>query len=274
MPIDEFGGAVAVITGGASGIGLATAKALYARGAHVALADINDAALAGAAEQVRASAPSVNAQVITVKTDVTDDAQTRNMIAEAIKLTGRVDLLVACAGIGRGGSIESLSSAAMRQMLDVNVMGVYNSVQAAVPVMKAQGSGHMTLISSVAGKLGAPALSGYCASKWAVRGFSIALRAELYGTNITVTTVYPAWVDTPMFQQEAAQAEGLTIEVMLTPEQVADAIVQAAHDGTRDLTLTPNPDIAMLIERTRDDPDRAEDGAGRAYYRRLHPQQS
>ncbi|HEX9038318.1 MAG TPA: SDR family oxidoreductase [Ktedonobacterales bacterium] len=271
MAIEQFDGAVAVVTGGASGIGLATARALYAQGASLALADVNEVGLAKAAEDVRQSAPNVNARVITVRTDVTDDAQTRAMIADAQKLTGRVDLLVACAGIGRGGRIEDLSSAAMRQMLDVNVMGVYNSVQAAVPVMKAQGGGHITLISSVAGKLGAPALTGYCASKWAVRGFSIALRAELYGTNIGVTTVFPAWVDTPMFQQEAAQAEGLAIEVMLTPAQVADAILQAARDNTRDLTLAPNPDIALLIQRTRDDPDRAEDGAGRAYYRRTHP---
>ena len=273
MTIESFDGAVAVITGGASGIGLATARALRAQGAHVALADINQDGLAKAAEDVRQSAPNVNAQVITVKTDVTSDEQTRNMIAEARKLTGRVDLLVACAGIGRGGAIETFPASAMRQMLDVNVLGVYNSVQAAVPVMKEQGGGHMTLISSVAGKLGAPLLSGYCASKWAVRGFSIALRAELYGTNVGVTTVYPAWVDTPMFQQEAAQADGLTIEVMLTPEQVAEAILQAAKDNTRDLTLAPNPDIATLIERTRDDPSRAEDSAGRAYYRRTHPQQ-
>lgn len=271
MPIEEFRGAVAVVTGGASGIGLATARALRAKGAHVALADINEAGLAKAAEDVRQSAPDVDSQVITVTTDVTDDAQARALIAAARALTGRVDLLVACAGIGRGGAVEDLSAAAMRQMMDVNFMGIYTCVQAALPVMKGQGGGHITLISSVAGKLGAPALSGYCATKWAVRGFSIALRSELYGTNVTVTTVYPAWVDTPMFQAEAAQAEGLTIEVMLTPEQVADAMLQAAHDGTRDLTLTPNADIAMLIQRTKDDPDRAEDGAGRAYYRRLHP---
>lgn len=272
MAIEDFNGAVAVVTGGASGIGLATAKALRAQGAHVALADINAAALAAAVDQVKQAAPDAPGQVITIKTDVTDDAQTRAMVAEARAMTGKVDLLVACAGIGRGGPIESLSSAAMRQMLDVNVMGIYNSVQAVVPAMKEQGGGHITLISSVAGKLGAPALTGYCASKWAVRGFSHALRAELYGTGIGVTTVYPAWVDTPMFQQEAVQAEGLTIEIMLKPEQVADAILQAARENTRDLTIAPNPDIAMLIQRTHDDPDRAEDSAGKAYYRRLHPQ--
>lgn len=274
MAIEDFTGAVAIVTGGASGIGLATARALYAQGAHVALADVNAEGLRQAAEQVREAAPGSLARVITIVTDVTDDAQTREMARQARELTGRIDLVVACAGIGRGGRIEDLSSAEMRKMMDVNFLGIYNCVQAAVPAMREQGGGHFALISSVAGKLGVPMLSGYCASKWAVRGFSIAMRAELYGTGIGITTVYPAWVDTPMFKQESERVEGLPIEVMLTPEQVAEEILRAAREGKRDLTLAPNPDITLLIERTRDDPDRAEDGAGRAYYRRTHPQQS
>lgn len=90
-------------------------------------------------------------------------------------------------------------------------------------------------------------LSGYCASKWAVRGFSIAMRAELYGTGIGITTVYLAWVDTPMFRLEAERTEGLPIEVMLTPEQVAEEILEAVRQGKRDPTLAPNPDIALRI---------------------------
>ena len=272
MAIEDFGGTVAVVTGGASGIGLATARALYAEGAHVVLADINEAALQGAAEQVRAHADGSAAQVITVATDVTDDAQVRRLMDEALKLTGRIDLVVASAGIGLGGRIEDLSSAEMRRMLDVNVMGVYHCVQAAVPTMRAQGSGHFVLMSSVAGKLGVPTLSGYCASKWAVRGFSIAMRAELYGTGVGITTVYPAWVDTPMVQQATEQNGGLEIEVLLKPEQVADEILQAVREGKRDLTLAPNPDIRLLIELTKADPDRAEDSAGQAYYRRAPSQ--
>jgi NAD(P)-dependent dehydrogenase (short-subunit alcohol dehydrogenase family) len=273
MAIEDFDGTVAVVTGGASGIGLATAQALFARGAHVVLADINASALKGAAERVRERAPDSAARVVTVPTDVTDDARVRDLMREARALVGHVDLVVACAGIGRAGRIEDLPAADMRKMMDVNFLGIYNCVQAAVPAMREQGGGHFVLISSVAGKLGVPLLTGYCASKWAVRGFSIALRAELYGTGIGVTTVYPAWVDTPMFRQATEQPEGLAIEVLLTPEQVADEILRAVQEGKRDLTLAPNPDIAVLIERTQSDPDRAEDGAGRAYQRRLRDQQ-
>jgi NAD(P)-dependent dehydrogenase (short-subunit alcohol dehydrogenase family) len=271
MALKDFDGAVAVITGGASGIGLATAQVLYTHGAHVVLADINEQALQTAAEKVREQAPDSAKRVETVAVDVTDEAQVRELVRQALDVTGRLDLVVACAGIGRGGPIDDFPVAAMRQMMDVNFMGIYTCVQAALPAMRAQGSGHFVLISSVAGKLGSPLLSGYCATKWAVRGFSIALRAELYGTGIGITTVYPAWVDTPMFRQ-AAETGSMPIEVMLTPEQVAEAIVQAVHEGQRDLTLAPNPDIALLIQRTIEDPDRAEDSAGRAYYRRIHPQ--
>ena len=272
MAIEDFHGAVAVVTGGASGIGLATAQALHARGAHVALADINGDGLPAAAEQVRQHAPGSTARVITVTTDVTDDEQMRALMRAALELTGRIDVVVSSAGIGRGGRIEDLPSAEMRRMLDVNFMGIYNCVQAAVPVMREQGGGHCVLLSSVAGKLGVPTLSGYCASKWAVRGFSIAMRAELHGSGIGITTVYPAWVDTPMFRQAVAQSEGLAMEVLLTPEQVANEIIQAIQEDKRDLTLAPNPDIALLIELTKNNPDQAEDAAGRAFQRRTRTQ--
>ena len=266
----EFSGLAALVTGGASGIGLATAQALYAQGAHVVLADINEQALQAAAQQVRERAPDSAKRVVTVAVDVTDESQVRELMRQALELTGRLDLVVACAGIGRGGPIDEFPVAAMRQMMDVNFMGIYTCVQAALPAMRTQGGGHFVLISSVAGKLGSPLLSGYCATKWAVRGFSHALRAELYGTGIGITTVYPAWVDTPMFR-EAAESGSLPIQAMLTPEQVADEILTAVREGRRDLTLAPNPDIALLIERTKDDPDRAEDSAGR-YYQRTQSQ--
>jgi NAD(P)-dependent dehydrogenase (short-subunit alcohol dehydrogenase family) len=273
MAIEDFNGAVAVITGGASGIGLATARALHAQGAHVVLADINADGLQTAAESVRGgTADAAAARVATVTTDVTDDAQVRALMQATLELTGRIDLLVASAGIGRGGRIEDLSSADMRQMLTVNVMGVYNCVQAVVPTMRAQGGGQIVLLSSVAGKVGVPILSGYCASKWAVRGFSGAMRAELFGTGIGITTVYPAWVDTPMVQQASEQSGGLEIEVLLKAEQVADEILQAAKEDKRDLTLAPNPDIRLLIELTKTDPDRAEDAAGLAFQRHAQGQ--
>ena len=183
---------------------------------------------------------------------------------------GHIDLVVTSAGIGRGGAIDTFSASDMQTMMNINFMGTYHCVQAALPTMRQQQTGHFVFLSSVAGKFGVPLLSAYCASKWAVRGFSSALRSELHGTGIGITTVYPAWVDTPMVKQEENSLNMLDIVVMLTPDQVASDILQAVTNDQRDLTLAPNPDIAFMLQIYKDDPEKAEKLLGEAYARRLH----
>src|SRR5260370_38852101 len=124
--------------------------------------------------------------------------------------------------------------------------------------MRQQESGPSVFRSSVAGKLGVRLLSAYCASKWAVRGFSAALRVELYGTGIGITTVYPAWVDTPMIHQEADVAQLMNIEALLTPDQVAFEILQAVIEDRSDVTLAPNPELSFILQVYKDDLDHAE----------------
>src|SRR5260370_8523708 len=116
--------------------------------------------------------------------------------------------------------------------------------------------------------MGVPLISAYCASKWAVGGFSSDLRVELYGTGIGITTVYPAWVDTPMIHQEADVAQLMNIEVLLTPDQVAFEILQAVIEDRSDLTLAPNPEISFILQVYKDDPDKAETMAGKSYRER------
>jgi NAD(P)-dependent dehydrogenase (short-subunit alcohol dehydrogenase family) len=268
MSLKKLPGAVAVITGGASGIGLATACALRARDADVVLADINREGLQQAAQQVHQSNPSSIAQVLTVATDVTSEEQMQECMRQALALRGRIDLVVTCAGVGWGGPIDSFSGEQMQTMMNVNFMGTYHAIRAALPAMRQQQSGHFVLLSSVAGKLCPPLLSGYAATKWAVRGLGSTLRAELYGTGIGITTVYPAWVDTPMVHQEGLA--GLDMELMLKPEQVATEILQAALENRPDLTLAPNPDIAAALQLMHDDQDNAEQVIGKSFYRRTH----
>ena len=274
MTLKSFDGAVAVITGGASGIGLATAKALYAQGAHVVLADRDEPGLQQAVQRVSEQQPTATAQVLAATTDVTDQAQVQAAMRQAQDITGRIDLVVACAGVSRGGAIDDFPAAAMQAMLNINVMGIFHTVQAAIPTMRQQQSGHFVLTSSVAGKLPSVLLSGYCASKWAVRGFSSSLRAELYGTGIGITTVYPAFVDTPMVHQEDAAeiSKHIKMEILLKPEQVADAILEAVLADQRDLTLAPNADIALLLDIMKDNPDKAEDLAGKSFSRHMQQQ--
>ena len=269
MALKSFADAVAVITGGASGIGLATARALYAQGAHVVLADINHQGLEQAKQLVKQQNPTSTSQILSVVTDVTNDAQVQALMKEALSAYGRIDLVITCAGIGRGGPIAQVSSEEMQKIMNINFMGTYNCVHAVLPAMHTQQGGHFVLLSSVAGKLGSPLMTAYCATKWAVRGFSIALRAELYGSGIGVTTVYPAWVDTPMIHQEADAMQLLNIQALLTPDQVAADILQAVENNQNDLTLAPNSDIALILQLMHDDQEKAEMVMGESFHQRL-----
>lgn len=270
MALTKFAGAVAVITGGASGIGLATAGALRELGAHVVLADINADGLQKAQEELRRANAGAQGEILTVPVDVTNEAQVRELMKQAEEAFASIDLVVTCAGIGRGGPIDTFSSSDMQNLMNINFMGTYNCIQSALPTMRRQGSGYFVFLSSVAGKLGTPMLSGYCASKWAVRGFSAALRAELFGTGIGITTVYPAWVDTPMVRQETEEEMRLlNVQILLTPQQVASEIVQAVAEGKRDLTLAPNPDIAFALSLFNADQDKAEDVMGQAMQQQI-----
>jgi NAD(P)-dependent dehydrogenase (short-subunit alcohol dehydrogenase family) len=270
MALTTLTGALAVVTGAASGIGLATARALYGRGAHVVLADLNAAGLADAERLLTTAAPeSGRGRLVTMTTDVTDEGQVQALMERAAAdEPGRIDLVVTSAGIGRSGPIDTFSAQEMQALLTVNFMGTFHCVKAALPFMRRQGSGHFVFLSSVAGKLPVPALSGYCASKWAVRGFATALRAELAESGIGVTTVYPSWVDTPMVHQESA-SQLLHIQPLLKPEQVAEEILKAVLENRRDLTLAPDRETALILEIMQNDPDKAEDLMGRAFRGRL-----
>jgi NAD(P)-dependent dehydrogenase (short-subunit alcohol dehydrogenase family) len=270
MALTNFTGAVAVIPGGASGIGLATARALHSRGAHIVLADINSPGLLQARDLISQHNSEAQGQILTFTTDVTNESQVNELMLQTTATFGRIDLVVISAGIGRGGAIDSFSASDMQMMMNINFMGTYHCVQASLPTMRQQQSGHFVFLSSVAGKFGVPLLTAYCASKWAVRGFSSALRSELHGTGIGITTVYPAWVDTPMVKQEKNSLNMMDIQVMLTPDQVASEILQAVINDQRDLTLAPNPDIAFILQIYKDDPEKAEKLLGEAYARRLH----
>ncbi len=269
MALKNFKDAVAVITGGASGIGLATARALYAQGAHIVIADINGERLVQSIELIRQNAPAENGKVLGVPTDVTQESEVQALMQQAQNIGGRIDLVVTSAGVGRGGTIDDFSAEEMQSMMNINFMGTYNCTRAALPAMRSQKSGYFVFLSSVAGKICSPLLTGYVASKWAVRGFSSALRAELYGTGIDVTTVYPAWVETPMIHQEKEVMEYLNVVAMLTADQVAGEILQAVQEGKHDLTLVPNPDIALVLQIMKDDPDKAEEVVGQNYYHNI-----
>lgn len=190
----RFEGKRAVVTGGASGIGLGVSARLAAEGAAVAIWDADKAAL----ESVRERGSIATA----VTVDITDPDAVERALAETLAVLGGVDILVASAGItGPNTSLWDYPVAAWRQVIDVNLNGLFYCNRAVVPEMLKGGYGRIVNIASIAGKEGNPNASAYSASKAAVIGLTKSLGKELAKNNITVNCVTPAAVHTPIFDQ-------------------------------------------------------------------------
>jgi NAD(P)-dependent dehydrogenase (short-subunit alcohol dehydrogenase family) len=187
----RFENQVAVITGGASGIGRAAAERLAKEGAKVSLWDVSDEALA-----------QCDFADHRFKVDQSNQEQVKAAMESVIEAFGRIDILVVSAGItGPTVPLIDFPAAAWRQVMDVNINGTFYCNQAVAPHMVAQGYGRIVNIASIAGKEGNPNASGYSASKAAVIGLTKSLGKELAKTGVTVNCITPAAVRTPIFDQ-------------------------------------------------------------------------
>jgi len=187
----RFEGRVAVITGGAAGIGRATAERMAAEGAKVSVWDISAEALADCAFAAH-----------TAQVDQSDEAAVIAAAQDVVAKLGRLDILVVSAGItGPNTTLETYPSDAWRKVMAINVDGTFYCNKAVVPLMKANGYGRIVNIASVAGKEGNPNASAYSTSKAAVIGMTKSLGKELAKDNITVNAVTPAAVRTAIFDQ-------------------------------------------------------------------------
>jgi NAD(P)-dependent dehydrogenase (short-subunit alcohol dehydrogenase family) len=189
---------VAIVTGGASGIGRALSAALVRRGDEVVLADVDGGAAAEVAEQLTAAGPGT-ASAATV--DVREAAAVAALVTDTAERCGRLDLLFNNAGVGISGPVEELGLAHWDRAIDVNLRGVVHGVHAAYPVMLRQGYGHIVNTASVAGLLPTPGGSPYGTTKWAVVGFSLSLRGEGAARGVRVSVVCPGGVDTPILDK-------------------------------------------------------------------------
>jgi len=249
MAIDLTGRAVA-ITGASSGIGAATALACAAAGARVALA-------ARRAERIEALARRIEQQhgpdrALALPTDVGEEEQARAFVERAHARFGRLDALVNNAGVMLLGPIDGAPTEEWRRMVHVNVFGVLYCTHAALPLLRAQGAGHVVNVSSVAGRVARAGSGVYNLTKWGVNAFSEALRQECVEHGIRVTVVEPGAVDTelpghnrPEIQQQLRRRFG-DIE-RLTSEDVANAIVfalgQPPHVSVNELLLRPSQQL-------------------------------
>lgn len=193
-------GHVAVITGAASGIGQAVAVKLAQRGCHLALVDINETGLRETAAQVSQE----NLRVSIHPVDVSSLEQMQRLPAEVLRCHPYIDILINNAGVALAGPFESCSLDDIDWIIGVNIWGTIYGCKFFLPALRERGEGSIVNISSDFGMVGLPGKTAYCTTKFAIRGLSESLRAELYGTGISVTCVYPGPVDTGIVRNSRA----------------------------------------------------------------------
>jgi 3-dehydrosphinganine reductase len=197
----SFENKTAVITGGSSGIGLALARQLTAQGAHVWLMARDAARLEAAASEIKSITPS-SPPVRTLSIDVADFNQVEQAAARIIKEAGAPDFLINSAGVVHPGRFMDLDLEKFRWMMEINYFGTLHTIKAFLPGMLGRGTGHLVNISSGAGFVGIYGYSAYSSSKYALRGLSDVLRAELKPEGIRVSIVFPPDTDTPQLAYE------------------------------------------------------------------------
>lgn len=233
--MDDFTGLVAAVTGGASGIGLAVARELSARGAQVACLDPD--------------AGTVPAPLFGVACDVTDDAGVRRAVDTTVERFGRLDVLVSNAGIGAQGGVEANDDTEWARVLDLNVTGMARVVRAALPHLRRSPAASVVLTSSIAAWAGLPNRALYSASKGAVQALGLAMAADLVGDGVRVNVVAPGTVDTPWVgrllnaapdpaAERAALAARQPIGRLVHPDEVAHAVAYLASPRAGSTTGT------------------------------------
>jgi NAD(P)-dependent dehydrogenase (short-subunit alcohol dehydrogenase family) len=212
----SLSGKVAVVTGGARGIGQAIAQALAREGVLVAIGDLDAAAAEAAAGELANG--SIGARL-----DVTDRGAFTAFLDDVERRLGPLDILINNAGIMHVTALDEESEASITRQLEINLHAVIHGTQEAVKRMKPRRTGHIVNVASLAGRAGAPGLATYCATKHGVIGLSEAVRAELRGTGVEVTVVMPGFAKTEL----AAGVPDLRMVPRVSPQAIAAQTIEA-----------------------------------------------
>ncbi len=228
-----------LLTGAAHGIGQATAIALAAEGAALALIDRDESSLAELGESLK----SQGRRVAYARVDVTDRQAVFAAVADFTKVVGPIDVLVACAGIGSLTLVPELDTAGLRETLNVNVIGVAHCIEAVLPGMIERKRGHIIGVASMAGYRGFPWMISYSASKAALIAYLEAIRPGLSRRGVTVTTVCPGFVRTRL----ATEVPYLKPVKMIEPATAARHLVRAIIRKPRNCIFPWDMKLGLVI---------------------------
>jgi short-subunit dehydrogenase len=217
---------IVAITGASAGIGRATALRLARDGAALAICARRADRLADAAAAIEAA----GGQALPIAADVARAEDMAGFVSATVERFGRLDVMICNAGFGIAGAIDTIAPDQMRKLLEINYLGTYHAARAALAVFRRQERGHLIIVSSIVGRRGVPFMGAYAATKFAQVGLAECLRAELAGSGIHVTAVFPISTDTEFFDVMTHET-GRRIERSFGPrqpvERVADAIARA-----------------------------------------------
>jgi len=252
----RLSGRTAVVTGAANGIGRAIAVSLARRGCHLALADIDEEGMAGTAELTRASGVRVSRH----RLDVADRVAVAEFPSIVAAEHTQVDVLVNNAGVAVGGMFEQVSDEDFEWLFEINFWGVVRMTRAFMPLLHASDDARVVNLSSIYGVVAPPEQTSYSASKFAVRGFSEALRHELTGSRIGVTVVHPGGVATSIAEKARVPA-GVTEEeivrrrekyrklLRMPPEIAGETIVRGIEQRKERILIGSDAKIISVVAR-------------------------
>jgi NADP-dependent 3-hydroxy acid dehydrogenase YdfG len=243
---------VAVVTGAAGGIGRATALGLAAEGCHIALVDVSADRLEVVAAEVRAFGRRASAHTV----DVADRAAMEALPAAVLAAHGQVDVVVNNAGVTVTAGFHEHDLDDFAWVVGVNLWGVVYGCRFFLPHLMRQPEGHIVNVSSLFGVIGVPAQTSYCATKFAVRGFTEALAEELRGTTVGITVVHPGGVATDIMRHARSADPKVRDKLIrffdkaaIPPEQAAAQIVGAIRSGAPRLRITREAYALDLLKR-------------------------
>ncbi|WP_327098032.1 SDR family oxidoreductase [Nocardia vinacea] len=219
-----FNGKVVLITGGARGIGAEVARRLRARGAHLVLIDIDSPPLRELAAELGG-----DEHVVAASADVRDFTAMQAAVAQGIERFGGIDIVVANAGIASYGSVLTVDPAAFRRVIEVNLVGCFHTVRAALPSV-IERRGYVLIVSSLAAYMAMPGMTAYDASKAGVEHFANALRLEVAHRGVDVGSAHMSWIDTPLVRESFADlpAVGRALAALPRPIRKTTSVQKCA----------------------------------------------